>query len=967
MLIVALFLPAIRNNIISVFADELETEGEGDSTEASEKQTETESDVEILIADEIIKTEEIYILDGAEVPVLVTGDVTKEQMDENEAQELDYVEVEKVTSITPHFYVTDADGNVIKDTDGNDLEISNDAEKPIQVEAYDAADDVEYKKEDAEGNLVNAAEGDEGAKAYTVTETADGEKTYEETLKKVTIGDENDENKEEIYVGQDVADVIQDLIDLQDEKTDKNLEVIQNDAEKKGLKVEAAYYVTKVEKGENAEEVVKTEIEITPDAVDPADVVDKSPDGTMTIKAEGNAVEGFYIKIKVMDQDGNETKEKIQVDSDRVSTKTVYTVKDKKGNVVVSEMDVATKVKIEAGNFKKVNNKYMVKDINGNDVTFTADQWEILTEKHVVYEETTKYYYTTANKYYVADPDGIILEDGEKSGKLQVEFWENDVIRRTGSVTTEKLDDGRIKITIPYEYRGYDKEGKEIWISGEYVETRSYDEWFNGNDEATLSIKYTPTITNTTTVEFSTVDEEITVLPDGKIEVIENGGEPINNINSNQPMNDMGYYGGWHSDDDGKDNGIRRLAHVDVKTEGIAGEIDGKDVSARVSNVEIYTSVNGGEPVKADLHKGVVTDDNRKDNEFITAKRGQDNVNDNYDFGVAGTEYADCSVDPLLEVSRGDTVLITIKATITYEIDGVLREFQYTVNVYPERSYLYEDKAYPKQIYDGNGNLLLYDENGNKLLGEDGKQLSRPLEPGEKGPQSTINECRWWYNDGGFDYTIKADAIEKLVKQHITSNSKSEITVTVGEGKPKLEHPTPLPEQTPPPETPGETPEPTPGTPEETPEPTPETPDPTPETTPGTPDPTPETTPGTTPAPEVTPTPRTPEETPEPTPETPEPTPAVTPTVPTTPNEPPATPPTVLGARRVQMGVSEASVLGARRGLETAVLGKRRRPSTGDSIALFIWIIVLSVAMGGAISSVIVLESERDKRNRKMS
>lgn len=292
-------------------------------------------------------------------------------------------------------------------------------------------------------------------------------------------------------------------------------------------------------------------------------------------------------------------------------------------------------------------------------------------------------------------------------------------------------------------------------------------------------------------------------------------------------------------------------------------------------------------------------------------------------------------------------VLITIQATITYTIteDGkdVTREFLYTVNLYPE----------PSNAWDKDGNL--------------------------KSEFEGVNECKWWYNDGGFDYTIKANAIEELVKQNIETTYSRQLSVELGhpERSPvPTTTPGTIPEPTP--GTPGETPEPTPGTtpaPGGTPEPTPGTPGTTPGSevtpTPGTPGETPEPTlgtPGTTPTPEVTPTPGTPGETPEPTPGTPEepPTPEVTPVPPVPGNNVPPEPPTpqgtVLGARRVQMNARDAAVLGVRRGVESAVLGKRRRPSTGDSTAMFVWIIVLSIAIGGALSSGVFLVAGRNKK-----
>ena len=94
-------------------------------------------------------------------------------------------------------------------------------------------------------------------------------------------------------------------------------------------------------------------------------------------------------------------------------------------------------------------------------------------------------------------------------------------------------------------------------------------------------------------------------------------------------------------------------------------------------------------------------------------------------------------------------------------------------------------------------------------------------------------------------------------------------------------------------------------------------------------------------------------------PPTPTPTPTPTPSTPVvTPSAPTPTPPTgeVLGARR------GGAVLGARRGLDQAVLGKRRRPSTGDSAAMIIWVIALFGAMGGAAASIVGLKKKDDKK-----
>ena len=188
---------------------------------------------------------------------------------------------------------------------------------------------------------------------------------------------------------------------------------------------------------------------------------------------------------------------------------------------------------------------------------------------------------------------------------------------------------------------------------------------------------------------------------------------------------------------------------------------------------------------------------------------------------------------------------------------------------------------------------------------------------------------------------VEVEGYETSVKGYNVTNTKEKPTPEPSE------EPTPTPENTPEPST-------TPDVPENTPEPS-ATPGTTPEAT-ATPAATPETTPGQTPGPESTPTPEvvpTPDNTPNP---------VVTPG-----NNPTPTPPhgTVLGARKVRMGGTQAAVLGARRGADFAVLGKRRRPSTGDSMALLIWIITMSVAMGGAITSSTLLSLENGRKRRR--
>lgn len=113
----------------------------------------------------------------------------------------------------------------------------------------------------------------------------------------------------------------------------------------------------------------------------------------------------------------------------------------------------------------------------------------------------------------------------------------------------------------------------------------------------------------------------------------------------------------------------------------------------------------------------------------------------------------------------------------------------------------------------------------------------------------------------------------------------------------------------------------------------------------------------------------TPENTPEPgvTPEITIPGPEMTPgNTPGREGQPTPDSRRVLGARREQMSASKGAVLGARRGFEQAVLGRRRRPSTGDSAALLLWIMMDALAAGGTITSTIMLKSgSKNKRKRR--
>ena len=98
--------------------------------------------------------------------------------------------------------------------------------------------------------------------------------------------------------------------------------------------------------------------------------------------------------------------------------------------------------------------------------------------------------------------------------------------------------------------------------------------------------------------------------------------------------------------------------------------------------------------------------------------------------------------------------------------------------------------------------------------------------------------------------------------------------------------------------------------------------------------------------PTPTPTPDMPDE-PAPTPDTYQPTP--------TPDEPEPIVP-----QRVE---EEGQVLGARRGTDRAVLGKRRRPATGNSMALILWVMALAASVGTALTSVVMLGHDKKRHN----
>ena len=73
----------------------------------------------------------------------------------------------------------------------------------------------------------------------------------------------------------------------------------------------------------------------------------------------------------------------------------------------------------------------------------------------------------------------------------------------------------------------------------------------------------------------------------------------------------------------------------------------------------------------------------------------------------------------------------------------------------------------------------------------------------------------------------------------------------------------------------------------------------------------------------------------------------------------------VLGARRTDGDATEAAVLGARRGTEQAVLGKRRKPQTGDNAALNAWMAAMTMAVGAAGNAGTKLAKGKNKEEKE--
>ena len=113
------------------------------------------------------------------------------------------------------------------------------------------------------------------------------------------------------------------------------------------------------------------------------------------------------------------------------------------------------------------------------------------------------------------------------------------------------------------------------------------------------------------------------------------------------------------------------------------------------------------------------------------------------------------------------------------------------------------------------------------------------------------------------------------------------------------------------------------------------------------------------------------------------PTRPVTPPGENPPEEPPVTPPTVVPPTVVPPTVTPpvitppvddvdvlgaargSSVLGARRSMAPAVLGKRRRPTTGDSMAMVEWALALSASVGGAAAATAGLKKSKKEEDEE--
>lgn len=63
--------------------------------------------------------------------------------------------------------------------------------------------------------------------------------------------------------------------------------------------------------------------------------------------------------------------------------------------------------------------------------------------------------------------------------------------------------------------------------------------------------------------------------------------------------------------------------------------------------------------------------------------------------------------------------------------------------------------------------------------------------------------------------------------------------------------------------------------------------------------------------------------------------------------------------------MTDNAVLGARRGSDLAVLGKRRRPQTGDDMSLILWLVALGASMSCAGVSIAMQYRKSTKKDKK--
>lgn len=223
------------------------------------------------------------------------------------------------------------------------------------------------------------------------------------------------------------------------------------------------------------------------------------------------------------------------VDPQNLSTETHYQVKDNEENTIV-EVDAETKGNIESKNYTKVNDSYVVKDKDGNDVYFSQSDWNLITSHNVVYEEVTKLYYTTESKYVDTATD-ITIDD--KDYQLKLKFWNGAKVVQNGDVilTETTAEDGSkaVLVTVPYKYvSGVDAEGNDVWTEDVYKTTIKLKD-FGVSRIATLSVKYTPTLTSTQKVSFekeeTTVKTELTKEEKEELEALKLAAEtPIQKV-----------------------------------------------------------------------------------------------------------------------------------------------------------------------------------------------------------------------------------------------------------------------------------------------------------------------------------------------------------------------------------------------------------------------------------------------------